>query len=263
MGGAFIISRDIFENPIWQNNIEFRLFFLILGKAVWKEEGVKVGDMIIQKGQWLRSYRNLQSDMEYAESNTIRKPGKATIQRAIARLIKEERITIKTVKSGTLFTVINYCKYQDFSHYKKGTRDTSKDSNGTATGQQRDKKKKDNKDNQDNHKEIYTPEFEKWYSEYPRSKAKRDSFTNFERVRKSKGIELIQKCTKNYIKHYNSLSERDKEFSYSSNNFFGQKAYYEEFEKDIQEKTNLNAMIITPEQQEIYSKPYIRRPRSE
>jgi hypothetical protein len=146
MGGAFIISRDIFENPIWQNNIEFRLFFLILGKAVWKEEGVKVGDMIIQKGQWLRSYRNLQSDMEYAESNTIRKPGKATIQRAIARLIKEERITIKTVKSGTLFTVINYCKYQDFSHYKKGTRDTSKDSNGTATGQQRDKKKKEIKE---------------------------------------------------------------------------------------------------------------------
>lgn len=157
MGGAFIISRDIFENSIWQNNTEFRLFFLILGRAVWKEEGVKVGDMIIQKGQWLRSYRNLQADLEYTENNAVRRPGKATIQRAISRLIKEERITIKTVKCGTLFTVTNYCKYQDFSHYKKGTRDDAKDSNGTATGQQRDNKKKDNKEKKVKQKDIRTP----------------------------------------------------------------------------------------------------------
>ena len=61
MAGAFIISRDIFENSIWQNNTEFRLFFLILGKANFREKPKVYGDVQINKGQWLRSYRNLVS----------------------------------------------------------------------------------------------------------------------------------------------------------------------------------------------------------
>lgn len=50
-GGAFQTSRELFENPIWQNIVEFRLFFLIYGKAVFAEEGVKVSDdLTLQRG---------------------------------------------------------------------------------------------------------------------------------------------------------------------------------------------------------------------
>lgn len=81
---------------------------------------------------------------------------------------------------------------------------------------------------------IYTPEFEKWYSEYPRPQAKADSFKNFEKVRKDKGLDYIWQCTRNYQKYYETLSAKDKEFSFSSNNFFGQKAYYKDFETEKQ-----------------------------
>jgi hypothetical protein len=54
LSGAFLTSREIFENPIWQNIVEFRLFFLIYGKAIFSEEGYKQGNVFIGKGQWLR-----------------------------------------------------------------------------------------------------------------------------------------------------------------------------------------------------------------
>ena len=239
MAGAFIISRDIFENSIWTNNTEFRMFFLILGKAVFVEEGKEVGSIHVKKGQWLRSYRNLQTDLEYIENNAIKRPGLATIKRTIEKLVDDGRITIQQTELGTLFTIVNYCKYQDFETYKKKTWNDAKNSNGTATEQQRNNNNKDNKGKKKSN--IYSPEFEKWYSEYPRSNAKADSFKSFEKIRKEKGIDFINQCSRNYLDYYNSLPDDKKEYSYSSNNFFGQKAYYEDFitpKKGDKPKTN-------------------------
>lgn len=76
----------------------------------------------------------------------------------------------------------------------------------------------------------YTPEFEAWYKNYPRSQAKTDTFKHFERLRKAKGLDYINTCTRNYISYLNSLPPEKREFCYSSNNFLGQKAYYLDFE---------------------------------
>lgn len=82
-----------------------------------------------------------------------------------------------------------------------------------------------------NDKNIYSPEFEKWYSEFPRPQAKADSFKNFEKVRKAKGLEVILTATRNYIYHLDSQQDKQRayEYAYSSNNFLGQKAYYQDF----------------------------------
>ncbi len=135
--GAFLVARDIFENPIWINPTEFRMFILILGKAAFAEEGVNVGNMHIKKGQWIRSYRNLQSDLEYVENNAVKRPGLATIERTVKKLVKDGRILAEPCELGTLFTVVNYTKYQALEGYKKGTRNTARNSSGTAAEQQR------------------------------------------------------------------------------------------------------------------------------
>lgn len=77
----------------------------------------------------------------------------------------------------------------------------------------------------------YTPEFEKWYSAWPRAEAKKDSFRNFEKIRKSDGLGLIWQCTNNYLAYRKSIPERTRGPDYSSRNFFGQKSYYEDFIK--------------------------------
>jgi len=116
-GGAFQTSREIFDNEIWQNVVEFRLFFLIYGMAIFAD-GVKKGGVEVKRGQWLRSIRNLQSDLEYKENRSIKKYSTSTIDRAIKNLIKSERIKVETTELGTLFEVVNYAKYQEFDNYK-------------------------------------------------------------------------------------------------------------------------------------------------
>lgn len=76
---------------------------------------------------------------------------------------------------------------------------------------------------------IYSPEFDEWYSSWPRQQAKADSFRNFEKVRKEKGLTFLSECSKNYLNYWQSIPERDRPPAYSSNNFFGQKAYYLDF----------------------------------
>ena len=164
MSGAFLTSREIFENPIWQNIVEFRLFFLIYGKAIFSEEGYKQGNVFIGKGQWLRSYRNLQSDLEYIENRSIKKYSLSTIKRAVDNLIKDGRIKIEETELGTLFTVVNYDRYQGLDNYKKNIENAERTqserrANGNETESERrqnnnKKEKKEKNDKKDKKKII-------------------------------------------------------------------------------------------------------------
>lgn len=163
MAGAFQTTRDIFDNPIWQNIVEFRLFFLIYGKAAFTD-GVRIGDIELKRGQWVRSYRNLQHDLEYIENNAVKRYSLSTIKRAIACLEKDERIISKTCKHGTLFEVVNYAKYQCLDNYKTDTRNSErteneqrKNSNETATEQRPNNNK--NAKNAKNAKNISNADF--------------------------------------------------------------------------------------------------------
>src|SRR5690606_3843960 len=116
--GAFIISRKIFENPIWQDIPKFRIFFYILGNAVFSEEGVKKGNITIRRGQLLSSYRRLSEELEYIENNTVKKYSVSVIKRKIDELVEEQRLQVEATKLGTLFTVVNYDLYQSLDNYK-------------------------------------------------------------------------------------------------------------------------------------------------
>lgn len=156
MAGAFQTTRDIFDNPIWQNIVEFRLFFLIYGKAAFTD-GVRIGDIELKRGQWVRSYRNLQHDLEYMENNAIKRYSLATIKRAIDKLTKDGRLVSKTCEYGTLFEVVNYAKYQCLDNYTNGNLEQRENSNETATKQQRNNNK--NAKNAKNAKNISNADF--------------------------------------------------------------------------------------------------------
>ncbi|CAH1215210.1 hypothetical protein PAECIP111891_04230 [Paenibacillus allorhizoplanae] len=151
-GGAFLTSRELFGNPIWKNIVEFRLFFLIYGNAVFSE--VKIADdLILQRGQWLRSTRKLQDDLEYIENRQVKTYSVSTINRTIQRLVRLQRVCTKTHELGTVFTVLNYEQYQGFGHYTKPELGTQL---GTVTEQPRNNNK--NVKNDINLKDIiYSP----------------------------------------------------------------------------------------------------------
>jgi len=144
MKGAFIVSRDIFENSIWDDVQKFRIFLFILGNAVFKEEGVRKSSVHIKRGQYLRSYRNLQRDLEYLENRTVKKYSLSTLKRKISKLVEEERLKIEETELGTLFTVVNYDRYQVLDNYKKehGTALERQENTNETPKEQRENNKK-------------------------------------------------------------------------------------------------------------------------
>ncbi|NPC90993.1 hypothetical protein HOO54_23565 [Bacillus sp. WMMC1349] len=157
MGGAFQTSRDIFTSDIWQNPVEFRLFFFIYGNAVFSEEGQRKGDVLVKRGQFLRSYRNLQKDLQYIENRSVKQYSLSRIKRAVDRLIKENRLKIEDTELGTLFTVVNYEVYQGLENYKKGNLERRENADGTETERRWNNNKnvkKVKKENNNNNKRL-------------------------------------------------------------------------------------------------------------
>ncbi|EOB4980262.1 hypothetical protein ACHEXM_002025 [Listeria monocytogenes] len=155
MKGAFQMSREIFENNIWSDVIKFRLFFYIVGNAVFSENGVMKGGIQIGRGQYLRSFRNLREDLLYYDNNAEKFYSLSTIKEKIDELVREERLEIETTKLGTLFTVRNYALYQDLNNYSGTSSERLPNSHRTATEQPPNNKKnvkKDKNDNKDNNK---------------------------------------------------------------------------------------------------------------
>lgn len=163
MKGAFIVSRDIFENSIWDDVQKFRIFLFILGNAVFKEEGVRKSSVHIKRGQYLRSYRNLQRDLEYLENRTVKKYSLSTLKRKISKLVEEERLEIEETELGTLFTVVNYDRYQVLDNYKKehGTALEQRENTNETPKEQRENNKKyvekEKKVKNEKNKDIYSP----------------------------------------------------------------------------------------------------------
>ena len=149
--GAFQISRTIFSSDIWNDIPKFRIFFYILGKAVFSEDGVMVAGIRLERGQYLRSMRGLQDDLAYKEGrgNAIKKYPLPTIHRKIKSLVNEGRIEVKSTEYGTLFTVVNYALYQGLSNYQNGSVEQQRNSYGTAMEQQWNNNKNDKNDKND------------------------------------------------------------------------------------------------------------------
>ena len=164
-GGAFQTAREIFFHPIWKNVVEFRLFFLIYGMAVFNPEGEKYGDVKVNRGQWLRSYRKIQKDLEYIENNSVKYYSLATIKRAIQSLEEQEMITTKNTKLGTLFTVVNYDKYQRLENYRQSSLKQQRNSSETPSEQQRNNNNNVNNVEQCKQNNYICDEFVRWFNE--------------------------------------------------------------------------------------------------
>jgi len=228
LNGAFIIPRSIFENPIWTHNTDLKLFLLILGKAIYADEGHDIGGIHLDKGQWLRSYRNLQNDLEFVENNAIRRPGLATIKKSISKLVAYGLITICTTELGTLFSIVDYARIQDFNTYKKKTRNTArnraKNNDGTTPEQLSYNNNQDKPRNQDN---MFAVQFETFWSAYPKKRNKEQGRTAFEKLMKA-GVtfDSVMVGVKGYAENCRSDGTESKYIANAST-FLNQKRYAE------------------------------------
>lgn len=189
MSGVFQIDREIFDSGLWTNITEFRVFFYILGNAVWKKEGIKKGNIHIKRGQYLSSYRKLREDLEYIENNKIKHYSLSNIKKIIDKLVSDERLEKEDTRLGTLFTVRNYELYQGFQRFEKGSseqldREQGENGERTEKEQQFKNSKKDVKDKLNQRVQSFNND-------------NQEQGENGERTPKSKDIENNKKNKKN------------------------------------------------------------------
>lgn len=241
-GGFILLSRKLIESEIWKKPplyLKVWVYLLLRAQhAPYKK---------LHRGQLRTSIPEIQAACSWYIGFRKVTPTKAQIFQVLEWLRYPNGKTsrnsyvqnherdatstmIATLKGthGLLVTIDKYDFYQDPKNYEGNTESINE--TGTEVIRRQRQPNNINKNlNNGNKNNIYTPEFEQWYSAYPRPQAKQDTFKNFEKVRKEKGLEIILQCTKNYMDYINSLPIEKREFCYSSNNFLGQKAYYLDF----------------------------------
>ncbi|MCK6164058.1 hypothetical protein KZX64_10725 [Bacillus pumilus] len=109
------LHRKILEHELWNDVTTFRLFTLLVMKAS-HQDGFKMNGVVLNKGQYIRSYSKLCEDLAYKEGRGLKKLSKSTIMRSIKKLVMNNIITVSETELGTLFTIVKYESYQEFSN---------------------------------------------------------------------------------------------------------------------------------------------------
>lgn len=111
MQGWIKLHRKIIDNQIWNDPTTFRLFTWLLLKASHMD-GYKKDGVILNKGQYIRSYSKLTEDLAYREGRGLKTVSKSTIKRSVDKLIANNIITVQETEHGTMFTILKYHLYQ-------------------------------------------------------------------------------------------------------------------------------------------------------
>lgn len=118
MQGWFKLHRELFDSDIWHDANTFRLFVYLIAQAS-HQDGIKIKGRTLKRGQYIRSYRKLADDLAYKEGRGFKMLSLSTIKKCVNKLVDAERVNVEETELGTLFTIVNYAKYQDSEDTKK------------------------------------------------------------------------------------------------------------------------------------------------
>lgn len=128
--GWIKLYREVFDSDIWHDVTTFRLFIYLIGKASYRD-GYKHKGTVLNEGQYIRSYRKLVDDLSYKEGRGYKKYSISTIKRCVQKLVEAERLNVKETEHGTLFTILNYAKYQELEDTKQKSENAENEELGT------------------------------------------------------------------------------------------------------------------------------------
>ena len=193
----FILSRQIFESAIWRDNPHIlKLFIYLIGNARHSKEPKKYPNVIINRGELVKSLSQISEENEYVSSGTIKNWSRQKVSRMLSVLEKQEYINKISDTYGTHIKVCNYDLYQSPDTYKSDTCGTLADSDGTLVEHLRtevainnnDKNvNNDKNENNDNkRKEIYKEKFSEFWDKYDYKLSKPDCIEYWEGKKKLK-----------------------------------------------------------------------------
>lgn len=193
--GWVSIHRQIMDHWIYQEKRVFSRFEAwvdIILRANHADNKFMFGGELIEvkRGQLLTSIRKLCDHWKW--SNT-------KVTQFLKMLEDDGMLVQKSDTKKTLLTVVNYDKFQSYTHEKTTVKRHENDTE-TTLKHTNNNVNNDNNDNKKKKENIYTPEFEQFWSVYPRKVAKAVAFGKFKAALKKDSFEYIMQCAMNYAK---------------------------------------------------------------
>lgn len=226
------------ENSGW-----IKLYRCLIGKAIWTDSTPEHCKILItlmmmanHKGrQWVwqdKKFEAKPGQFVTSAQSIIKKCGKGitrqNVRSALAKFEKLDFLTYEATKTGMLVTIVNWQVYQAIK--EDANQPTNHEpTNDQPTTNQRPTTNKNDKNNKNVRSNIYTPEFEVFYAEYPRSENKSQTFTNWKsKLKNGLTVDLIMKAVKNY-KFKCEAEKTENQYCYKSSNFLGKANYVNDY----------------------------------
>jgi len=128
----FIITRKIFDSPIWREDIHvLKLFLYLIGEARHSTKPKRYPNCDIHRGELLTSLSSIAEDNEYRNRKIITKWSRAKVARMLEYLSEHGYIELLPDTYGTHIKICNYSIYQDPNTYKADASETTPDASET------------------------------------------------------------------------------------------------------------------------------------
>ena len=118
--GRFTLDRKIFDWEWWGDDNTTITFLTLIGNANYKDNNFR--GKLIKRGQFVCSLESLARDAR----RSVRQ-----IRTAIDKLKKTGEIVVEATNRGSVITVVNYDKYQDFGTVSQDDRQAKRQANDT------------------------------------------------------------------------------------------------------------------------------------
>jgi hypothetical protein len=99
------MEKELVRSEIWHDFIGLRLYLWLVLNAT-HQNNVKVRELTLKKGQYIRSVSHLTDDLSYVVGRGLKKVPATTVKRAIKFLKSLRYIETEKTKYGFLFTVL-------------------------------------------------------------------------------------------------------------------------------------------------------------
>ena len=170
MEGYIKLHRQILKWEWYDDANTFRVFLHCLLSA--NHEDGKWHGIAIKRGQFISSTRK----MAYRLHLSVKQ-----IRTCFLRLEKTHEMAHETTNRFTLFTVVNYDKYQINDPPKGTPEDEQRANKGHTKGTQRATNNND-KNNKNEEEEYMCAQFDKFWSAYPKRRSKASALKAFRKV---------------------------------------------------------------------------------
>lgn len=161
-----------------------------------------------------------------------------TIRRTFTSLINKGYVKTGTFNhkkyDKTLWYTINYAVFGELENScDQSQRTKCPDGSGQNVQMDLDKMSRPipidlYKNLKDKNKDLYTPEFEKWYKDYPNPENKGQTFRNWKSLLKEFTVEQLETAKNNY-KSRVKAEQRERQYIKNSSNFLGRDATFKEY----------------------------------